>query len=63
MSGGWKDGKAHGWGTEVVGALKHVGSFVDGFWEGPGEQTYGNKVTKGQWKKGEVIEELVDKSS
>jgi hypothetical protein len=55
MDGGWKDGKAHGWGTETVGTLKHVGSFVNGFWEGPGEQTYDRKVVKGEWKKGKVV--------
>ena len=43
LQGGWKDGKAHGWGQEEVGTLKHVGNFVDGFWDGPGEQTYEKK--------------------
>jgi hypothetical protein len=55
IDGGWKDGKAHGWGTETVGTLKHVGNFVGGFWEGPGEQTYGKEVLKGEWKKGKFV--------
>jgi MORN repeat len=61
VEGGWKDGKAHGWGTEEVGTLKHVGNFESGFWDGPGEQTYGKKVTKGEWKKGKLVEKPADK--
>jgi len=57
IESGWKDGKAHGWGVETVGALKHVGNFENGFWDGPGEQTYEKKVTKGIWKKGKLVPE------
>ena len=38
-----------------MGTLKHVGNFVGGFWEGPGEQTYGKEVLKGEWKKGKFV--------
>jgi len=56
IEGGWKDSKAHGWGTETVGTLKHVGNFANGFWDGPGEQTYDKKVIKGEWSKGKLVE-------
>jgi hypothetical protein len=56
---GWKEGKAHGWGIESVGRLSHVGNFADGFWEGPGTQTYDGKVTGGEWKKGKVIQTTI----
>ena len=56
IEGGGKDGQAHGWGTETVGTLKHVGNFAGGFWDGPGEQTYDKKVTKGEWSKGKLVE-------
>jgi len=62
IEGGWKEGKVHGLATEEFGTLKHVGNFAAGFWDGPGEQTYGKNVTAGEWRKGKLIESKTERS-